>query len=226
MTWFRSADASMVWALEARAWRRSEPGQGFGSVLPTQGQLLRSGETFVSQLALLPETLYVFADETGHEHLAGGSFYGFGAVLSRPRLRTTYRWPMEFGTTACDGPRTRGSTRRRLRPQRDAPAVGGSGALLPREAVHASWRGRCSNDSASGRHPAHADRTGSLKLRIIDVAKWHTLHRNQGYLRGQSARQQAGAAVFRRTSGSPRTTRRFPLTATSCRRARRNPRWR
>jgi hypothetical protein len=127
----------------------------------------------VSQLVLLPETLYIFADETGHEHLAGSSFYGFGgcAVLGRDYERLIAGpWSLvrllvmghehaalhaaDFGRSATPQQLDEVVRFFREKPFMRLGAAGGVTTVLPDDI------------------PLMQTVLGSLKLRIIDVAKW------------------------------------------------------
>jgi hypothetical protein len=127
----------------------------------------------VSQLTLFPETLYVFVDETGQEHLAGSSFYGLGscAVLGRDYERfIAGPWSLvrlavaghelaslhaaDFGRSAT--PQQLEDVVRYFR-EKPFMRLGAAGAVTTLLADDI---------------PLMQIVLGSLKLRIIDVAKW------------------------------------------------------
>lgn len=127
----------------------------------------------MSQLTLLPETLYVFVDDTGHEHLAGSSFYGLGgcAVLGRDYERLIAGpWSLvrlvvmgdehaalhaaDFGRSATPHQLEDVVRFFREKPFMRLGAAGAVTTVLPDDI------------------PLMQTVLGSLKLRIIEVAKW------------------------------------------------------
>jgi len=60
-------------------------------------------EMAMSNLILPPYAACVFVDDTGHEHLAGTSFYGLGAcaVLGCEYDRLIKAYPVDSGSATC-----------------------------------------------------------------------------------------------------------------------------